>query len=140
VTVLSIYSQGGGKVATHSWQSDTRSIGAVSYLVMQLYEYAHHRTFRAVHQRNATLQVFVFAHLPADHYLRLLPGKPQLAPDGRTLNIDEDAIRVFTELRAKERQVLLAVQALRAARKRARKQTRARGADIVGDGSGSDED
>jgi hypothetical protein len=138
MTVLSFYSQGGGKDAAHSWQSDTRSIGAVSYLDIQAYEYAHHWTFRAVHQRNAALQVFTFAHLPADHFLRLLPGQPQLALDGRTLNVDEEAIRVFTELRSKERQVHLAVQALAAARKKARKKIHGAGVEDAESDSGGD--
>ena len=138
LTVLSFYSQGGGKVAAHSWQSDTRSIGAVSYLAIQVYEYAHHRTFRAVHQRNAALQVFTFGHLPSDHFLRLLPGQPQLAPDGRTLTVDEEAIRVFTELRGKEKQVHLAVKALAGARRNARKKMRAAGAEDAESDSGRD--
>ena len=77
--------------------------------------------FRAAHQQNATLQVFTFVHLPANHFLCLLPGQLQLAPDDCTLNVDEEAIHVFTKLRSKERQVHLAVQALAAARKKARK-------------------
>ena len=76
------------------------------------YEYAHYHMFRAVHQRNATLQVFTFGHLHSNHFLCLLPGQLQLAPNGRTLNVDEEAIRVFTELRGKEKQLHLAVKAL----------------------------
>ena len=47
-----------------------------------------------------------------DHFLYLLPGQPQLAPDGRTLNVDEEVICVFTELsnKDKEKQVHLSIR------------------------------
>jgi hypothetical protein len=65
--------------------------------------------------------VFTFRHLPADYFLHLLPNTLQLAPDNRTLNLDEGTFHIFTELRGKERQLHLAVQALMAVRRKARK-------------------
>jgi len=65
--------------------------------------------------------VFTFGHLPANHFLHLLPDTPQLAPDNRTLNVDEGTFHIFTEIRGKERQLHLAVHALVAARRKARK-------------------
>jgi hypothetical protein len=53
-----------------------------------------------------------------------------------TLNVDEGTFRIFTELRGKERQLHLAVQALVAARRKARKKGRT--IDIEGAGSDSD--
>jgi hypothetical protein len=61
--------------------------------------------------------VFTFGHLPADHFLHLLPDTPQLTPDNRTLNVEKGTFCIFTELRGKERQLHLAVQALVAVRR-----------------------
>src|SRR5258705_13866905 len=95
VIVLVMYSQGSGKGGCHVWQHDTQNIGAVSNLVMQVYEYAHHRTFRGVHTRNASLQVFTYALLPLHGFLCILPGIPSLTADGHTLSLDEDAFQIF---------------------------------------------
>ncbi|KAG1729796.1 hypothetical protein EDB19DRAFT_2042172 [Suillus lakei] len=48
---------------------------------------AHHRMFLGVHQQNAVLQVFTFAHVPCDSFLCILPGTPSFTPDGRTLSL-----------------------------------------------------
>jgi hypothetical protein len=42
LVVLAFYAQGGGKAGAHKWQSDTQTIGTISYLVTQVYENAHH--------------------------------------------------------------------------------------------------
>src|SRR5882762_3857137 len=86
---MAMYSQSGGKSSTHAWLSDSTSIGAISYLVVQTYEYAYHRNFRTVHQRNATLHVGTYALLPSDRFLRILTATPTLSQDGRTLTVED---------------------------------------------------
>ncbi|KAI0309338.1 hypothetical protein OF83DRAFT_1179744 [Amylostereum chailletii] len=55
--VLFVYSQGGGKNATHAWRPEVLSIGAVSYIAMQVYEHSYGLTFRAVHGRMLSLGI-----------------------------------------------------------------------------------
>jgi hypothetical protein len=117
---MAMYSQSGGKGGTHSWLSDSTNIGAISYLVVQIYEYAYHRNFRTVHQRNAALHVGTYALLPSDRFLRTLTTTPTLSPDGRMLNLDDTEIQVFHQLQAKLRDVLKAVKAIVGARKKGR--------------------
>jgi hypothetical protein len=117
--VLAIYSQGGGKKGgAHAWQSDSTNIGAISYLPIQAFEFAYHRTFRAVHQRNAILQSVTYALLPSDRFLHLLTKSPTLAQDRRTLNLDESQMQVFRELQGKIKDILLAIKALATARRK----------------------
>ena len=124
---MAMYSQSRGKGSTHAWLSDSTSIGAISYLVVQIYEYAYHRNFRTVHQRNATLHVGTYALLPSDRFLRILTATPTLSQDGRTLTVEETQIQVFNELRGKLQDVLKAVKAIVAARKKGRGKSGAAG-------------
>lgn len=96
-------------------------IGAVSYLAMQLYEYGHHRLFRAVHTCNAALQVITFAHVPSDLFLCLLPGAPSITPNGLSLSLAEDAFIQYTDLASQTKQIGLAVKALQTARRKGEK-------------------
>ena len=99
-------------------QQRRSSFLAVLYLVMQLYKYAHHWTFRQMKCHPTSVHI---RHLPADHFLHLLPNTPHLTPNNHTLNVDEGTFRIFTKLRGKKRQLHLAVQALVAARKARKK-------------------
>ena len=117
-----MYSQSGGKGNTHAWLSDSTNIGAISYLVVQTYEYAYHRNFRTVHQRNAALHVPTYALLPSDRFLRILtaaPG-PTFSQDGRMLNLNDTEIKVFNQLQAKLQDILKAAKAIIGARRKGR--------------------
>ena len=129
---MAMYSQSGGKGSTHAWLSDSTNIGAISYLVVQTYEYAYHRNFRTVHQRNATLHVGTYALLPSDRFLRILTATPTLSQDGRTLTVEDTQIQVFNELRGKLQDVLKAVKAIVAARKKGRGKSGAAGTNADG--------
>ena len=122
--VLAFYCQTGGQNGTHEWKSDTTNIGAVSYIAMQVYEYVYHRTFRGIHQRNATLHVGHFFLLPSDCFLRLLHGTPTLSADGRTLSLEDSDFQVFSQLKARSLNVVQAVKALAAARAAAKKRAK----------------
>jgi hypothetical protein len=132
VPVLDFYSQGGGKSGAHAWQSKTHSIGAVSYLTLQVYELAHHTAFRAVHMRRAALQVFSYVHLSSDAFLCIIPGAPRLSPDGRSLVLDEAAFQIFNNIRGKLSNALAAVKALGAARRKGRAKVNKEVADELG--------
>ena len=129
---MAMYSQSGGKGSTHAWLSDSTNIGAISYLVVQTYEYAYHRNFRTVHQRNATLHVGTYALLPSDRFLRILTATPTLSQDGRTLTVEDTQIQVFNELRGKLQDVLKAVKAIVAAGKKGRGKSGAAGTNADG--------
>ncbi|KAH7920497.1 hypothetical protein BV22DRAFT_1073830 [Leucogyrophana mollusca] len=118
LSVLAIYSQGGGKSAPHSWQHEVKSIGAVSYLAMQVYEYAFLQQFRAVHHEVAKLQAFTFTHLPSDQFLWRLHGSVSLTPDGRMLDIGEAAFDVYSQLRNRLPALLTAAKSLSGAQRK----------------------
>jgi hypothetical protein len=65
--------------------------------------------------------VFTFGHLPADHssiyFLIHCSSHPTT-----TLNVDKGTFHIFTELRGKERQSHLSVQALVPVRRKVRKE------------------
>ena len=118
-----MYSQSGGKGSTHAWLSDSTNIGAISYLVVQTYEYAYHRNFWTVHQENAALHVGTYCLLPSDRFLRILTTTPTLSQDGRILNLDDMEIQVFNLLQAKLQDVLKGVKAVVGARKKGRRKS-----------------
>jgi hypothetical protein len=122
--VLAFYSQGGGKSPGHSWQSTSRTIGAVSYLAVQTYEQFHHTVFRAVHHAVAALQVFTFIHLPSDYFLSLLPGSVSLSADRRSLEVDASGLAVFRGLQAGSRVLVAACKELQQARRKGRKRAK----------------
>jgi hypothetical protein len=113
-----MYSQSGGKGSMHAWLSDSTNIGAISYLVVQTYEYAYHHNFRTVHQRNAALHVGTYVLLPSDRFLCTLTATPTLSQDGRTLTLDDTQLQIFNDLQGKLQAISRAVKAIVAARKK----------------------
>ncbi|OSC96312.1 hypothetical protein PYCCODRAFT_1379434, partial [Trametes coccinea BRFM310] len=122
--VIAIYTRSGGKTGFHSSQKEVKSVGLVSYAVMQVYEHSFYRKFRAIHQDLATLQVFRFLHTPADHILLRIAAKCSLSQDKRTLDIDATAYDDFNRLTSSKQlpAMVEAVKALTKARKAANKQ------------------
>ena len=113
-------------MAQTTQNSDTIEI---SDLVVQTYEYAYHRNFRTVHQRNAALHTGTYALLPSDLFLRTLDATPSLSQDSRTLTLDDKHLQIFNELRVNLQDILMAVKAIVAARRRGRSGT----ADVGGE-------
>ena len=64
----------------------------------------------------------MYALLPSDRSLRALTATPPptLSQDGRTLTLDDAQFQIFNELRGKLQDILRAVKALVAARKKGR--------------------
>lgn len=116
--VLALYAKGGGKAGTHAWQSNSNSIGAISYLAMQVYEFTNGH-FRAVHTRNRALQVCSFALVPSDTFLLTIPpASVARSSDRRTLILDGEGASIFSQLSNEVVRVGQAVKALKAGRKR----------------------
>jgi len=67
-----MYSKNGRKAGAHSWVADTGNIGALSYIVMQLYQHSHCRQFKMVHHLHTGLGTFRFGHLPSNSFLTLI--------------------------------------------------------------------
>ncbi|KAJ3554974.1 hypothetical protein NM688_g2825 [Phlebia brevispora] len=120
--VITLYCRSGGKGVTHSWQAEAASIGAVSYVVLQLYEAVLANRFRAIHRHVLGLQTFTFAHVPSDHFLRTLPGSQSLSADRRTLQLDHIASNIFQTLDTPQSKSAIrkAVEALDKARRRSK--------------------
>jgi hypothetical protein len=111
-SVLTLYSQGGGKNAAHAWQEETRSIGAISYLGVQVFEPAFRSRFRAIHSDATALQLYTFAHLSSDFFLRILPGSQTLSQDLRTLELNISAYEIYDAYSRYLLQLLAAVKCL----------------------------
>ena len=74
------------------------NLGAISYILAQLYEQSFNSLFRAVHKERAHLQAFSFNHFTPDSFLRLLPGSANMSPDCWTLQLDEVAYAAYAQL------------------------------------------
>jgi hypothetical protein len=59
-----------------------------------------------------------FAHVPSDCFLCLLPGRPSLSTDARTLRLEEKDFEIFLGVKQKLEQVGQAVKFLKAARRK----------------------
>ena len=105
-------SPSGGVRSRHSWQPESRSIGAVSYIPVQLFEYSHHRNWKSRHTRNAALDTVTFARLSSHSLLCLVKDEPQLSIDGRTLTLQPSSHETFLRLTNKLQQVQQAVHVL----------------------------
>ncbi|KAJ3549902.1 hypothetical protein NMY22_g709 [Coprinellus aureogranulatus] len=83
--VLTLYERGGGKAAKHGWVSEASSIGAVSYIPVQVWrQMPHQRRFRAVwYEKTIHLALPRFQHLPSSRFLLYIPSQSvQVLPSG----------------------------------------------------------
>ena len=71
----------------------------------------------ALHRKNVNWKVSL---LPSDRFLRALDATPTLSQDSRTLTLDDKHLRIFNELRGKLQDIMMAVKAIVAARKKGR--------------------
>ena len=109
---MAIYSRAGGKGRGHSWQPDSRSIGAVSYIPVQLFEYSHHRNWKSRHTRNAAIDIVTFARISSHSLLCLVKEEPQLSIDGRILTLQPSGHDTFLKLKQRLHQIQAGVHAL----------------------------
>ncbi|KAI0669608.1 hypothetical protein C8Q78DRAFT_977184 [Trametes maxima] len=120
--VLALYTRSGGRVGFHSSQQSVKSIGLLSYVVVQVFEHSYLRKFRAIHEDLFALQTVRFLHIPADNVLLRLPADCTFSVDKRTLEVDATGYDLFTRLSSAKALpgILEAVKLLTNARRRAR--------------------
>ncbi|KAF9558404.1 hypothetical protein CPC08DRAFT_559343 [Agrocybe pediades] len=73
-TVITLYERGGGKAAKHCLVFETSSIGSLSYISVQIWQFHRQKRFRAQCCQTAKLNSPRFAHLPAAACLYLIPN------------------------------------------------------------------
>jgi len=94
-----MYSKNRGKAGAHSWVADTGNIGALSYIVMQLYKHSHCRQFEMVHYLHAGLGTFQFGHLPSNSFLALIPAATGAVATFRTdVEVSVAGMKIHEEL------------------------------------------
>ncbi|GLB37771.1 hypothetical protein LshimejAT787_0408220 [Lyophyllum shimeji] len=94
--VIVVYSKTGGKNGKHASVTDSSMISAVSYVGLQVFEFAYAREFRAIPEMTASLQTKQFVLLPSICFLYLLGSKISLTAMG--LELDADDMARFREL------------------------------------------
>ncbi|THG93503.1 hypothetical protein EW026_g7748 [Hermanssonia centrifuga] len=94
--VEALYAKSGGKNAKHGSVETSDSIGALSHIAVQVYEYMYGRKFRAIPQATSALQLGQFWMLPPLSFLCLLVNTPERSTYGLTLSEKDEAI--FREL------------------------------------------
>ncbi|KAH9841944.1 uncharacterized protein C8Q71DRAFT_885445 [Rhodofomes roseus] len=128
--VFTLYSRTAGKGVAHAWQRDSANIGRVSYIAVQVYEPRLRNHFRAVLGSMGHLQVFRFAHIPSSQFLlRLPPSSCVVRDDGRSLEVELPAFKIFDDLARALPRVLAAIKQLQARRKKGQAATAGAGAE-----------
>lgn len=67
--VITFYSKEAGSGSRHAWQATTSAITALSYLVLQTFEKATAKHFRAVHRDKASIRANTFLHATSTQVL-----------------------------------------------------------------------
>lgn len=88
--------KGGGKNGRYGSVDDTSTIGAVSYIGVQVFEYRFSRQFRPITKGTATYQTVQYAQLPSHGFLCLLTAPPR--EQMGNLAIDSVDGKIFKEL------------------------------------------
>jgi hypothetical protein len=109
--VLSVYSKTGGKNGKHAWVETVESIGSVSYLAVQVWQYSHGKSFRTQHMRTSGVNFHIrrFAHLPGYRFLTNLLVTPKIIGNG-DLQLENHDYIVFRDLQAISKEIQDAVQ------------------------------
>ena len=115
-TVISLYSQGGGKSGAHSWQKSLLNISAISYIFLQMYELSHAILFWAIHGHVASMQAYTFTHLHSDYFLCILPDNPSISQDRWHLHLDKASLQLYSHLDRYCMALVLVVKCLQALR------------------------
>jgi len=88
-TVLALYSKEAGAGSNHAWQSSTNSIGAISYLVVRVYEAPGcTNQFRSLlNSQTVTRADQAFLHIPATQFLCRLQDLQSLQRPGSSSSL-----------------------------------------------------
>lgn len=119
-TVLTLYERGNGKTAKHGLVFEATSVGGVSYLPVQIWQY--HRQHKFIAECGATrkLRLPCYAHLPAAAFLYLIPkGSVRALDDGAFLELTPRFFDdVYAKLARQKVKITAAVGTLLAVRKK----------------------
>ncbi|CDO78140.1 hypothetical protein BN946_scf184719.g2 [Trametes cinnabarina] len=96
--VLAIYVKSGGKQARHCSVEQCSTLGAVSYISVQVYEHVHGPQFRDNPQATSLFRTKRFLHLPSISFLWTLTSQPTC--QGGMLLLGDTDYRPFTSLSA----------------------------------------
>ncbi|KAJ7776539.1 hypothetical protein DFH07DRAFT_731901 [Mycena maculata] len=119
-TVVTMYSKNGGKSGAHSWTPTCSTIGALSFLVVQVYELEHRRHFKVIPHCTAALGTVRFEHLPANSFLALLPKEESIKTLHNHVEIGLRAHKIFEELVLEKDVLAKAVSSLNTVRRKGR--------------------
>ncbi|KAJ6484572.1 hypothetical protein DFH09DRAFT_949266, partial [Mycena vulgaris] len=116
--VITMYSKNGGKAGAHSWTPTGESIGALSFVILQVYEHEYRRHFRIIPHRAAALGTIRFEHLPANSFLALLPKDEGVKTFHNHVEIGVRAHKIFEELVSEKELLAKAVLSLNTVRRK----------------------
>ncbi|KAF8172221.1 hypothetical protein K438DRAFT_1851749 [Mycena galopus ATCC 62051] len=94
--VDALYSKGGGKNGKHGNVTEHHNISALSYLIVQVFELTHARTFRAHPQATSLFRTLQFRQLLPFTFLCRLSDAPIITPTGIELSLADATL--FKEL------------------------------------------
>jgi len=114
-----MYERGGGKTAKHSWVSEADTIGSLSYLPIQVWQYHRQRNFRTACGARMKLNLPRFSHLPAAAFLHYIPSSSiRTVNNGEFLELDGLFFQqVYTRLQTQKPLIVAAVGKLLARRR-----------------------
>ncbi|PSR74626.1 hypothetical protein PHLCEN_2v9692 [Hermanssonia centrifuga] len=90
--VEALYVKSGGKNAKHGSVDESHSVGALSHVAVQVYEYTYARKFRAIPHATSALQTSQYWLLPPLSFLCLLMNPPQQTLHGLTVSEKDEGI------------------------------------------------
>ncbi|KAJ7433410.1 hypothetical protein FB451DRAFT_1064410 [Mycena latifolia] len=116
--VVTMYSKNGGKAGAHAWSSTSESIGALSFIVVQVFEHEFRRHFKIIPHSAASLGTLRFEHLPANSFLALLPKDETIKTFHNHVEVGLRAHKIFEELTSEKEALAKAVASLNTVRRK----------------------
>ncbi|KAL5521769.1 MARS2_1 [Sanghuangporus sanghuang] len=93
--VISMYTKGAGQNGKHCYLPNASSIGQLSYISLQTFEYTSNHFFRVIHSSRAHLRVRSFAHVPPHEFLFALPDIPNVKHNGNAIELSEASFQLW---------------------------------------------
>ncbi|KAE9388911.1 hypothetical protein BT96DRAFT_1025259 [Gymnopus androsaceus JB14] len=121
--VITIYAKKGGKGGGHSWVSNAESIGAPSFISVQIYEsHGRGRIFNTVHRKYATavgIGLRRYSHVPSNAFLLLL-SHAEITEIQNGLRVSESVWKIYEKLSGELEGISKAISSLNKRRGKAR--------------------
>ncbi|KAJ7211697.1 hypothetical protein GGX14DRAFT_362399 [Mycena pura] len=116
LSVITIYSKGGGKAGAHAFIPEADTIGSISFVLAQTYKHAGGRTFRRIHSNASMIGISRFAHLPSGSVLLRVADKVVLK--GNFAELSSGTTSKFKELISEKKELLWAATVLNTVQRR----------------------